>query len=130
MEVPRINTHARTHAHTLSLLLLTMILSATLVFKIHVGSTAMAEIQFADYIFPAFDQLVNEAAKYRYRSGGEFDCGQLTVRARKTHYPTGILVNSRTLTGCRDPSATGVRGSSSSVPTEVGGELCPSFMLT
>jgi len=45
------------------------------------GSTAMAEIQFADYIFPAFDQLVNEAAKYRYRSGGEFDCGQLTVRA-------------------------------------------------
>lgn len=45
------------------------------------GVTAMAEIQFADYIFPAFDQLVNEAAKYRYRSGGEFDCGALTVRA-------------------------------------------------
>lgn len=45
------------------------------------GATAMAEIQFADYIFPAFDQLVNEAAKYRYRSGGEFDCGSLTVRA-------------------------------------------------
>ncbi|KAG0370735.1 hypothetical protein BGZ54_004473 [Gamsiella multidivaricata] len=37
------------------------------------GSTAIAEIQFADYIFPAFDQLVNEAAKYRYRSGGEFN---------------------------------------------------------
>ena len=31
------------------------------------GATAIAEIQFADYIFPAFDQLVNEAAKYRYR---------------------------------------------------------------
>ena len=27
------------------------------------GCTAMAEIQFADYIFPAFDQIVNEAAK-------------------------------------------------------------------
>lgn len=27
------------------------------------GRTAMAEIQFADYIFPAFDQIVNEAAK-------------------------------------------------------------------
>ncbi|RKP06089.1 thiamine diphosphate-binding protein [Thamnocephalis sphaerospora] len=45
-----------------------------------VGHTAVAEIQFADYIFPAFDQLVNEAAKYRYRSGGQFDCGGLTVR--------------------------------------------------
>ncbi|KAK7240921.1 2-methylpropanoyl-transferring 3-methyl-2-oxobutanoate dehydrogenase [Aureococcus anophagefferens] len=44
------------------------------------GRTAIAEIQFADYIFPAYDQLVNEAAKYRYRSGGEFDCGGLTVR--------------------------------------------------
>lgn len=46
-----------------------------------VGSTAIAEIQFADYIFPAFDQIVNEAAKYRYRSGGEFDVGRLTFRA-------------------------------------------------
>ncbi|XP_032512589.2 2-oxoisovalerate dehydrogenase subunit beta, mitochondrial [Danaus plexippus] len=45
------------------------------------GATAIAEIQFADYIFPAFDQLVNEAAKARYRSGGQFDCGALTVRA-------------------------------------------------
>ncbi|CAL7934046.1 unnamed protein product [Xylocopa violacea] len=44
------------------------------------GVTAIAEIQFADYIFPAFDQLVNEAAKVRYRSGGEFNCGKLTVR--------------------------------------------------
>ncbi|KAI8355015.1 thiamine diphosphate-binding protein [Mortierella sp. GBAus27b] len=44
------------------------------------GSTAIAEIQFADYIFPAFDQLVNEAAKYRYRSGGEFDVGGLCIR--------------------------------------------------
>lgn len=45
------------------------------------GSTAIAEIQFADYIFPAFDQIVNEAAKFRYRSGGEFDCGSLTFRS-------------------------------------------------
>lgn len=44
------------------------------------GTTAIAEIQFADYIYPAFDQLVNEAAKYRYRSGGMFNCGGLTVR--------------------------------------------------
>ncbi|EDQ92004.1 uncharacterized protein MONBRDRAFT_22737 [Monosiga brevicollis MX1] len=45
------------------------------------GCTAVAEIQFADYIFPAFDQIVNEAAKYRFRSGGQFDCGKLTFRA-------------------------------------------------
>lgn len=45
------------------------------------GATAIAEIQFADYIFPAFDQIVNEAAKYRYRSGDLFDCGRLTFRA-------------------------------------------------
>ncbi|KAF5905733.1 2-oxoisovalerate dehydrogenase subunit beta, mitochondrial [Clarias magur] len=45
------------------------------------GATAIAEIQFADYIFPAFDQIVNEAAKYRYRSGNHFDCGNLTIRA-------------------------------------------------
>lgn len=50
------------------------------------GTTAIAEIQFADYILPAFDQITNEAAKYRYRSGGEFDCGKLTIRA-----PCGLV---------------------------------------
>jgi 2-oxoisovalerate dehydrogenase E1 component beta subunit len=45
------------------------------------SSVAVAEIQFADYIFPAFDQIVNEAAKFRYRSGDEFNCGGLTIRA-------------------------------------------------
>ena len=45
------------------------------------GNTAVAEIQFADYIFPAFDQIVNEAAKFRYRSGDQFNCGGLTIRA-------------------------------------------------
>jgi len=44
------------------------------------GATPIAEIQFADYIFPAFDQIVNEAAKYRYRSGGQFHVGGLTIR--------------------------------------------------
>ncbi|ANB12625.1 pyruvate dehydrogenase (acetyl-transferring) subunit E1 beta [Sugiyamaella lignohabitans] len=43
------------------------------------NQTAIAEIQFADYVFPAFDQIVNEAAKYRYRSN-TFNCGGLTIR--------------------------------------------------
>lgn len=46
-----------------------------------VGGTPIAEIQFADYIFPAFDQIVNEAAKFRYRSGNEFDVSGLTIRS-------------------------------------------------
>ena len=45
------------------------------------GSVTIAEIQFADYIFPAFDQIVNEAAKFRYRSGNEFNVGKLTIRS-------------------------------------------------
>ena len=51
------------------------------------GSYAIAEIQFGDYIFPAFDQIVNESAKFRYRSGNEFDVGGLTIR---TPYGGGI----------------------------------------
>lgn len=45
------------------------------------GHTCVAEMQFADYIFPAFDQIVNEAAKFRYRSGGQYDVGKLTIRS-------------------------------------------------
>lgn len=51
------------------------------------GMTAIAEIQFADYIFPAFDQIINESAKFRYRSGNEFNVAGLTIR---TPYGGGI----------------------------------------
>src|SRR5436305_111376 len=40
----------------------------------------VAENQFADYIHPAYDQIVNEAAKIRYRSNGVYGC-PLVVRA-------------------------------------------------
>jgi 2-oxoisovalerate dehydrogenase E1 component beta subunit len=38
------------------------------------GMRPVPEIQFGDFIFPAFDQIVNELAKFRYRSGGQYPC--------------------------------------------------------
>jgi pyruvate dehydrogenase E1 component beta subunit len=38
------------------------------------GLRPVPEIQFGDFIFPAFDQIVNELAKFRYRSGGQYPC--------------------------------------------------------
>ena len=59
------------------------------------GATAIAEIQFGDYIFPAFDQIVNEGAKFRYRSGNLFDCGSLTFRATWGAVGHGALYHSQ-----------------------------------
>ena len=44
------------------------------------GIIPIAEIQFADFIHPAMDQLVSEAARLRYRSNGRWGC-PITVRA-------------------------------------------------
>eukprot|EP01062_Namystynia_karyoxenos_P016636 TRINITY_DN1607_c0_g1_i1.p1 TRINITY_DN1607_c0_g1~~TRINITY_DN1607_c0_g1_i1.p1 ORF type:complete len:373 (+),score=103.55 TRINITY_DN1607_c0_g1_i1:87-1205(+) len=59
------------------------------------GFDVIAEIQFADYIFPAFDQIVNEAAKYRYRSGGNFNCGGLLIRAPCSAVGHGSMYHSQ-----------------------------------
>ena len=50
------------------------------------GLVPVAEIQFQDFIFPAFDQIVSEAAKLRYRSGGQYTA-PLVIR---TPYGGGI----------------------------------------
>jgi 2-oxoisovalerate dehydrogenase E1 component beta subunit len=44
------------------------------------GLRPCVEIQFADYIYPGFDQIVSEAARLRYRSAGDFWC-PLTIRS-------------------------------------------------
>lgn len=43
------------------------------------GMVPIPEIQFSDFIFPAFDQIVSEVAKFRYRSGGEYT-SKLVIR--------------------------------------------------
>ena len=50
------------------------------------GLLPVPEIQFADFIFPAFDQIVNELAKFRYRSGGQYACPMVI----RTPYGGGI----------------------------------------
>ena len=50
------------------------------------GLKPVPEIQFQDFIFPAFDQIVNEAAKIRYRSGGQYSVPMVI----RTPYGGGI----------------------------------------
>ena len=63
------------------------------------GFDVIAEIQFADYIFPAFDQIVNEAAKFRYRTSSKFDAGGLTIRAPCGAVGHGGLYHSQSVEG-------------------------------
>jgi 2-oxoisovalerate dehydrogenase E1 component beta subunit len=44
------------------------------------GLRPVAEIQFVDFIYPAFDQIVSELAKFRYRSAGQF-AAPVVIRA-------------------------------------------------
>jgi 2-oxoisovalerate dehydrogenase E1 component beta subunit len=76
------------------------------------GMRPVPEIQFADFIYPAYDQIVSELAKMRYRSGGE--------------YPAPVVI--------RTPVGGGIRGghyhsqSPESLFTHIAGlqVVCPS----
>ncbi len=60
------------------------------------GYHPIAEIQFADFIFPAFNQIVNEAARYRYRSNGEWPV-PLIIRAPYGGGVSGGLYHSQSV---------------------------------
>jgi len=60
------------------------------------GMRPVAEIQFADFIPPAYDQIVNEAAKFYYRSNGDWSC-PITIRAPYGVVPGGALYHSQSV---------------------------------
>ncbi len=60
------------------------------------GLLPIAEIQFADFIHPAFDQLVSEAARIRYRSNGDFGV-PMVIRAPFGGGVHGALYHSQSI---------------------------------
>jgi 2-oxoisovalerate dehydrogenase E1 component beta subunit len=68
------------------------------------GMRPVAEIQFADFIPPAFDQIVNEAAHFCYRSNGAWNC-PMTIRAPYGAVPGGGLYHCQSVEAwfCNSP---------------------------
>ena len=60
------------------------------------GLRPVAEIQFADFMAPAFNQIVSEAARVRYRSNGAFGC-PITIRAPYGGGVHGALYHSQSV---------------------------------
>jgi 2-oxoisovalerate dehydrogenase E1 component subunit beta len=60
------------------------------------GLKPVAEIQFADFIHPAFDQIVSEAARIRYRSAGDWEC-PIVIRAPYGGGVHGALYHSQSI---------------------------------
>ena len=60
------------------------------------GLRPIPEIQFADFIFPAFNQILSEAARMRYRSNGAFGC-PMTIRAPYGGGVHGALYHSQSV---------------------------------
>ena len=94
------------------------------------GLRPIAEIQFADYIYPAFDQIVSELARLRFRSAGDF-WAPVTIRTPCGGGIRGGQTHSQSPEAIRQPSArtepwpspspsAGGRSSPSSPRNEVG----------
>ena len=60
------------------------------------GMRPVAEIQFGDFITPAFDQIVNEAARFHYRSNGAWNC-PVTIRVPYGAVHGGGLYHSQSI---------------------------------
>jgi 2-oxoisovalerate dehydrogenase E1 component beta subunit len=76
-------------------------LTESMIVGVAVGASAnglrpVAEIQFADFIAPAFNQIVMEAARIRYRSNGTFGC-PITIRAPYGGGVHGALYHSQSI---------------------------------
>ena len=76
-------------------------LSESLIIGLAVGAAAaggkpVPEIQFADFIHPAFDQIVSEAARIHYRSNGRWGC-PLVIRVPYGGGITGALYHSQSI---------------------------------
>ncbi len=85
----------------------------------------IAEIQFADFITPAFDQIVSEAARIHYRSNGDFHV-PLVIRAPYGGGVHGALYHSQSLESvfCHIP---GLKVVAPATPADVKGLLFESL---
>jgi 2-oxoisovalerate dehydrogenase E1 component beta subunit len=85
------------------------------------GMRPVAEIQFADFIPPAFDQIVNEAARFNYRSNGAWNC-PITIRAPYGVVPGGALYHSQSVEAwfCNTP---GLKVAAPTFPADAKGML-------
>jgi len=85
------------------------------------GMRPIAEIQFADFIHSAFDQLVSEAAKLRYRSNGDFEV-PLVVRVPWGGGVHGALYHSQSIEAFYAHVA-GLKVVAPSTPADIAGLL-------
>ena len=91
------------------------------------GLRPVAEIQFADYIYPGFDQIVSELARLRYRTAGDFfapvtiraPCGG-GIRGGQTHSqsPEGLFAHVCGLKVVMPSNPCDAKGTCSSAPSK------------